>query len=164
MPAKLRHNDHTKKMRDDPQMNLSLHMFTNKKTLHKTRVLLIENGMHENETLKITLESRGLQVNSIPYSQKELIEAHTPEPDIIILDAGTQTLDCSEMLQTIRNISAAPLLVLSTFDQPNVVARTLDCGADDFLTKPVSVDVLMASINKLTRRARSNKKHEIPGA
>jgi DNA-binding response OmpR family regulator len=68
------------------------------------------------------------------------------------------------MLQTIRKISSAPLLVLSTFDQPNIVARTLDCGADDFLTKPVSVDVLMASINKLTRRARSNKKQEIPGA
>jgi two-component system, OmpR family, KDP operon response regulator KdpE len=151
-------------MRDEPQMNLSLHTYINKKTLHKTRVLLIENGMHENETLKITLESRGLQVHSVSYTQQELSEAHTPEPDIIILDAGSQTSDCSEMLQAIRKISPVPLLVLSAFDQPNIIAQTLDCGADDFLTKPVSVDVLMASINKLTRRARSNKKHEIPGA
>jgi DNA-binding response OmpR family regulator len=150
-------------MRDEPQMNLSLHMYTNKKTMHKTRVLLIENGLHENETLKITLESRGLQVHSVSYTQKELLEAHAPEPDIIILDPGNQIIDCSEMLQTIRKISPAPLLVLSTSDQPNIIAQTLDSGADDFLTKPVSVDVLMASINKLTRRARSNKKHEFPG-
>jgi two-component system, OmpR family, KDP operon response regulator KdpE len=144
-------------------MNLSLHMYTNKKTLHKTRVLLIENGLHENETLKITLESRGLQVHSVSYTQKEFFDAHTPEPDIIILDPGNQIIDCSEMLQAIRKISLTPLLVLSTSDQPNIIAQTLDSGADDFLTKPVSVDVLMASINKLTRRARSNKKHEIPG-
>lgn len=145
-------------------MNLTLHMFSNKKLLHKTRVLLIENGLHENETLKITLESRGLQVHSVSYTQKEFLTVHPPEPDIIILDAGNHTIDCSEILKAIRKISPAPLLVLSTFDQPNIIAQTLDNGADDFLTKPVSVDVLLASINKLTRRARSNKKHELPGA
>jgi DNA-binding response OmpR family regulator len=145
-------------------MNLSLHMYSNKKTQQKIRVLLIDNGMNENETLKITLEGRGLQVNTIAYTQKELLEAHTPEPDIIILDAGNQTLDCSELLLTIQRITSAPLLVLSSYNQPNIIARTLDCGADDFLTKPVSEDVLMASINKLTRRAYSNKKHENPEA
>jgi two-component system KDP operon response regulator KdpE len=145
-------------------MNLSLHMYSNKKTLHKTCVLLIDNGMHENESLKNTLESRGLQVCSITLTQQNISEAHALEPDIIILDAGSQAIECSEMLQAIRKISNAPLLVLSTFDQPQVIAKTLDCGADDFLTKPVSVEVLMAYINKLTRRARSNKKHEASGA
>jgi two-component system KDP operon response regulator KdpE len=92
------------------------------------------------------------------------LEAQTPEPDIIILDAGNLAIDCYEMLPSIRKICAAPLLVLSTFDQPNIIAKTLDCGADDFLTKPVSVDVLIAYINKLTRRARSNKKLESTGS
>jgi len=151
-------------MRDKSLMNLAVHTYSNKKNLHKTHVLLIENGMHENETLKGTLESRGFQVDCIALSEQGNYEARSPEPDIIIFDAGNQTIDCLETLQSIRKISPAPLLVLSSFDQPNVVAKTLDCGADDFLTKPVSVDVLMAYINKLTRRARSNKKHEASGA
>lgn len=125
---------------------------------------LIENGLHENETLKGTLKSWGFQVNTIALAQPVNDETIIPEPDIIILDAGSQMIDCVETLQVIRKISTAPLLVLSSFDQPNVVARTLDCGADDFLTKPVSAEILLAYINKLTRRARSNKKHEASGA
>jgi len=144
-------------------MNLALHMTSNKKSSHKTHVLLIENGLHENETLKGTLESWGFQVNTIALAQQLNDEMNIPEPDIIILDAGSQMVDCVETLQAVRKISTAPLLVLSSFDQPNVVARTLDCGADDFLTKPVSAEILLAYINKLTRRARSNKRHEASG-
>ena len=144
-------------------MNLALHTYPNKKSMPKTRVLLIDNGLHENETLKVTLESRGFQVHAITLNQEGMPAAQSPEPDIIILDSGSQIIDCIETLEAIRKISEAPLLVLSTFDQPNVVAKTLDCGADDFLTKPVSVDVLMAYINKLTRRARSNNNNEASG-
>lgn len=145
-------------------MNLAMHTVSNKKSTHKIRVLLIENELHENETLKGTLESRGLQVHTLAFTKQGFNEVTIPEPDIIILDSGNQMVDCIEMLQAVRKISPAPLLVLSSFDQPSVVARTLDCGADDFLTKPVSTDIMMAYINKLTRRARSNKKHESSSA
>lgn len=145
-------------------MNLAMHTVSNKKSAHRIRVLLIENELHENETLKGTLESRGFQVHTLALTKQGFGDNTIPEPDIIILDSGNQLDDCTEMLQSVRRISPAPLLVLSSFDQPNVVARTLDCGADDFLTKPVSADILIAYINKLTRRARSNKKHETSGA
>lgn len=137
-------------------MNLLLHSVASQKRMPKTRVLLIENGTHENENLKVTLESRGLLVHSIILSYTELKNARNLDLDIIIFDSGSRPLECLEFLQAIRKVSPAPLLVLSTLDQPNVVAKTLDCGADDFLTKPYSIEVLMASINKLTRRYHTN--------
>ncbi len=118
----------------------------------KTRVLLIENGTHENENLKVTLETRGLLVTTISLANNELKNARTLDLDIIIFDTGNFPLEYTEIMQTIRKINPAPLLVLSTIDQPNVIAKTLDCGADDFLTKPYSIEVLLASIKKLTRR------------
>ena len=128
----------------------------------KNRVLLVENGLHENETLKVTLESRGFKVHSIVLTPQGILEAQNQEPDIIILDSSNQTTNFFEIIHTMRNFSLAPILVLSTLDQPNFIAKTLDSGADDVLTKPVSAEVLMASIRKLTRRSRSNVTHEIP--
>lgn len=156
------HNDLIKLMREKPRMNLTLHQHSPKKSVQNTCVLLIENGEHESEALKSTLESRGFLVRTIVLAPTEIFEKQTPEPDIIILDANSQLMDCFGTLQAIRRVSNAPLLVLSTFDHPNMIARTLDCGADDFITKPVSAEVLTANINKLTRRARSNKQKEPP--
>jgi two-component system KDP operon response regulator KdpE len=141
-------------------MNLLLPTIASQKSMPKTRVLLIENGTHENENLMVTLESRGLLVRTISLSNNELKNARNLDLDIIIFDSGNYTLECTDILQAIRKISPAPLLVLSTIDQPNVVAKTLDCGADDFLTKPYSFDVLLASINKLTRRYHTNTLHD----
>ena len=144
-------------------MNLLLHSAASQKRKPKTRVLLIENGTHENENLKVTLESHGLLVYSIILNYTELKNAMNLDLDIIIFDSGSHPLECTDFLQAIRKVSPAPLLVLSTLDQPNVVAKTLDCGADDFLTKPYSIDVLLASINKLTRRYHTNTLHD-PGS
>ena len=123
--------------------------------MQKTRALIIENGLHDNETLKVTLETRGVQVMSVSLKQERWGADRVSGLDIMILDSDTLNWDCTETIRKIRAFSPAPLLVLSTLDQPNVIAQTLDCGADDFLTKPVSADVLMACINKLTRRART---------
>jgi two-component system KDP operon response regulator KdpE len=133
-------------------MSLLLQSMARQMSMPKTRVLLIENGTHENENLKVTLETRGLLVTTISLANNELKNARTLDLDIIIFDTGNFPLEYTEIMQTIRKINPAPLLVLSTIDQPNVIAKTLDCGADDFLTKPYSIEVLLASIKKLTRR------------
>jgi two-component system, OmpR family, KDP operon response regulator KdpE len=137
-------------------MNLLLQTMASQKSMPKTQVLLIENGTNENENLKVTLESRGLLVRTIGLDQNEIKSPKNLDVDIIILDSGNVPLEFTETLQTIRKICPAPILVLSTINQPNVVAKTLDCGADDFLTKPYSIDVLVASIKKLTRRYHTN--------
>jgi two-component system, OmpR family, KDP operon response regulator KdpE len=138
------------------RMTVLLQTLIHKKKMQKTRALIIENGQHKNETLMVTLETRGVQVFSVELKQEGSFVDHIPAPDIIILDSDVQLSDCSAIIRKIRAFSPAPILVLSTLDQPNVIAQTLDCGADDFLTKPVSPDVLMACINKLTRRAQTN--------
>lgn len=141
-------------------MSLLLPPLASQMSMPKTRVLLIENGTHENENLKVTLETRGLLVTTISLANNELKNVRTLDLEIIIFDTGNFPLEYTEIMRTIRKINPAPLLVLSTIDQPNVIAKTLDCGADDFLTKPYSIEVLLASIKKLTRRYHTNTLHD----
>jgi len=122
------------------------------------RVLILDSGQYKNETIQETLESRGFQVRLVKLNGKDPEPGVYRDTDIIIFDAGNLTTDGYRRCTTIRQSSPSPLLVLSTLSQPNVIANMLDCGADDFITKPVSFEILIAHIHKLTRRARSFKK------
>jgi DNA-binding response OmpR family regulator len=57
----------------------------------------------------------------------------------------------------LRKVSQVPILVLATVSDPNSIARWLDAGADDYLTKPFSSEVLVAHLQKLTRRTKLTK-------
>lgn len=122
-----------------------------------TRVLLIESDLHSNETLQAALTSFGLEVFITRLNGNQNPISDYPDADIIIFDANGLTTEGYQRCSKIREISQAPLLVLSTLDQPEVIAKMLDCGADDFITKPVSAEVLLAHIKKLTRRAYHSK-------
>jgi DNA-binding response OmpR family regulator len=73
-------------------------------------------------------------------------------PDIVILDLMMPDMDGWQVCQTVRRSSRVPIMILSVLDNPGLVARALDMGADDYLVKPVKSAVLIAHINNLTRR------------
>jgi two-component system KDP operon response regulator KdpE len=74
---------------------------------------------------------------------------------VIILDLVMPGVNGWQIGKAIREFSNIPILVLSALDKPEVVTSALDEGADDFLLKPVSMEILVAHLNKLTRRARA---------
>ena len=74
-------------------------------------------------------------------------------PDLVILDLMMPGMDGWQVCQDIRGISRIPIMILSVLDNPGLVARALDMGADDFLVKPVKSAVLIAHLNNLTRRS-----------
>jgi DNA-binding response OmpR family regulator len=118
------------------------------------RVLLIDQGLHSNETLQSILLSNGMDVQLVKVNGKEPKTYSYRNVDLIIFDSDALTTEGYQRCTRIRNSSPVPLLVLSALNHPEVIANMLDCGADDFITKPVSAEVLLAHIHKLTRWAR----------
>ncbi len=72
-----------------------------------------------------------------------------------MLDPASPDLDGWQICKTIRGISKLPILLISAINTPGIVTQALDQGADDYLVKPVPSNVLIAHLNKLTRRARA---------
>ena len=77
-------------------------------------------------------------------------------PDLVLLDLGLPDGDGTELISYIREYSSIPIVVLSARTQEEDKIRALDLGADDYLTKPFSVQELLARLRVQLRRARAN--------
>jgi DNA-binding response OmpR family regulator len=83
--------------------------------------------------------------------------ARTLRPDVMVVDLLMPGMDGLHVCREVRKFSSVPILVLSAFSKPAAITQALDEGADDFLIKPMKNNVLIASINKLARRARAEQ-------
>ena len=81
----------------------------------------------------------------------DLIEQHTP--DAILLDVMMPKMDGFTVCQRVREFSAVPIIIVTARGQDQDKVRGLDLGADDYLTKPFSVDELLARVRAVLRRA-----------
>ncbi len=123
-----------------------------------TTILIISIDQNPNLSLRQTLETNGFLTDIQPFVQDKTPAAiQQRNPDLILLDLFKTNGNATEICQAVRRSNAAPLLVLSTSDSPEEVAKILDAGADDYLVKPVSNQMLLASISKFTRRSPDNK-------
>jgi DNA-binding response OmpR family regulator len=122
-----------------------------------TKVLVIDDDDAMTEMLRLVLEPNAFEVFEA-HSGKEGIDAtHQLKPEVIILDLLMPGMDGWEVCKAIRSFSRVPILVLSAISKPGMVAKALDEGADDYLLKPMPSSVLIAHLNRLTRRARAEK-------
>jgi DNA-binding response OmpR family regulator len=74
------------------------------------------------------------------------------KPDILLVDISTPTQEGLDMCASLHTLTTIPFIVLSVSNDPQYVAGILNAGADDFLVKPISNDMLIAKINKTLRR------------
>jgi two-component system KDP operon response regulator KdpE len=120
-------------------------------------VLVIDDDPAMTELLKIQLQSDTVTVD-IAYSGEEGIKmVRKTGPDIIILDLLMPELDGWQTCKRIREFTQTPILILSALDNPGLVANALDAGADDYLVKPVSSNMLNVHLKNLTRRNHAKK-------
>lgn len=120
-------------------------------------ILVIDDDPAVSDLLKIQVKSSHFGVR-VAYSGKDGIKsAIYYKPDIIILDLVMPDMDGLEACRRIREFSHAPILVISAIDQPTTVANVLNAGADDYLIKPVSSAMLMAYLQKFSRRIPANQ-------
>lgn len=112
--------------------------------------------------LRITLGARGYEVLLARDGQHALEMAIDHKPDIILLDLGMPRLDGVQVIEAVRGWSSAPILVISGRSGSAEKVEALDAGADDYVTKPFSMDELLARIRVLTRRIGQDEVDEEP--
>ena len=116
-------------------------------------ILLIDDDPDFSIMLRTLLRGKDFQVHTA-YTGEDGIEACRQEtPEVVILDLLMPEMDGWATCHAIREFSQVPILILSVIDKPELVARALDEGADDYLVKPVPLNVLVARLKTLARRS-----------
>ena len=126
------------------------------------RILIADDGPQFLRALRITLGARGYEVLLARDGQHALEMAIDHKPDIILLDLGMPRLDGVKVIEAVRGWSSAPILVISGRSGSAEKVEALDAGADDYVTKPFSMDELLARIRVLTRRIGQDEVDEEP--
>jgi DNA-binding response OmpR family regulator len=122
------------------------------------KVLVIDDDYDTTELLKTILELCDFDV-LVANSGSDGVElARSACPDVMVVDLLMPGMDGLEVCQAVRRFSNVPILMLTALGGPGFLTRALDGGADDYLVKPLSHNLLVASLNKLTRRQRLNQK------
>jgi DNA-binding response OmpR family regulator len=123
---------------------------------HKTVILIAEKDPQALRLLVRTLHTEGYEVNPVKDEQQLLEALETKEPDLILLDTISSEAHDFELCRYVRNLSLVPIIAMSAQKQDHTKARALDSGADDYLTKPVSVVELLAQVRAVLRRTQWN--------
>jgi two-component system alkaline phosphatase synthesis response regulator PhoP len=122
------------------------------------KVLLIDDDHDLLELSKHILKGAGAQVITAREGSEGIGKLFIHQPDLILLDIVMPEMNGLEVCQKIRMISNAPLMILTALDQEQNMLQAFELGADDFLPKPFSAQVLLARANALLRRSRSESK------
>jgi DNA-binding response OmpR family regulator len=116
------------------------------------KILVIDDDPAMTDLLKLILVSTDAEVFTANSGAEGLKKIRGLSPSIVILDLMMPDMDGWQITTEIRTFSSVPIMILSVIDNPGLVARALDAGADDYLIKPAPRNVLIAHINNLTRR------------
>jgi len=122
-----------------------------------TRILIVDDDKDTTELMKIILSPDSFEVLTTSTGQDGIEFARKFNPDVIVVDLLMPGMDGLMVCKEIRKFSSVPIIVLSAVGKPGIVEQALNQGADDYLTKPMNKNLLIASINKLARRARAEQ-------
>jgi two-component system, OmpR family, KDP operon response regulator KdpE len=124
------------------------------------RVLIVEDEPALLRALRIDLRARGYEVMTAARGQDALDQAARRPPDAVLLDLGLPDRDGTEVIRELRGWSMAPVIVLSGRTSAQDKIGALDAGADDYVTKPFSMEELVARLRAALRREEAAR----PGA
>jgi two-component system KDP operon response regulator KdpE len=124
------------------------------------RVLVVDDEPQLMRALRINLSARRYEVVVAADGAAALEAAARHMPDLVVLDLGLPDMDGTEVIAGLRGWTKVPILVLSGRTDAADKVDALDAGADDYMTKPFSMDELMARLRALQRRAESDAADE----
>ncbi|MGW1024682.1 response regulator [Streptomyces sp. NPDC002577] len=117
-----------------------------------TRVLVVEDDPQLVRALVINMQARRYGVDAAPDGATALRLAAARQPDVVMLDLGLPDMDGVDVIKALRGWTRVPILVLSARQASDEKVAALDAGADDYITKPFSMDELMARLRASVRR------------
>ncbi|GEK29970.1 DNA-binding response regulator [Kurthia zopfii] len=116
------------------------------------KILIIEDDLAIGNLMKMAFELNQFSYELSVTGQDALQKILSYQPHIIILDLGLPDLDGTEIIKKVRSWSKTPIIVVSARDDETDKIEALDLGADDYITKPFSIDELLARIRVALRR------------
>jgi two-component system KDP operon response regulator KdpE len=126
------------------------------------RVLVVDDEPQLMRALRINLSARRYEVVVAADGASALEAAARHLPDLVILDLGLPDMDGTEVIAGLRGWTKVPILVLSGRADAADKVDALDAGADDYVTKPFSMEELMARLRALQRRAETDSGADEP--
>jgi len=120
--------------------------------LQGTTILVIDDEPDLLELANSALSQHGAQVYTAANGEQGLRQFFSHQPDVVILDLMMPKMDGWKVCRRIRQLADTPIIMLTALSADGNVIRGLDCGADDFIGKPFSFEVLRARICALLRR------------
>ncbi|MEG2813962.1 MAG: response regulator transcription factor, partial [Oscillospiraceae bacterium] len=120
--------------------------------MNKPLILVVEDDTAVRNLIATTLETHDYKFLTASSGEKAILEAVSHNPEIVLLDLGLPDIDGIDIIKKIRTWSNMPIIVISARSEDTDKIDALDAGADDYLTKPFSVEELLARLRVTLRR------------
>ena len=120
--------------------------------MNKPLILIVEDDKPVRNLITTTLRTHEYNYITAENGAEAIMEASTHNPNIVLLDLGLPDMDGVDVIKRIRSWSVMPIIVISARSEDRDKIEALDSGADDYLTKPFSVEELLARIRVAQRR------------
>lgn len=120
--------------------------------MNKFTILVVEDDTPVRNLITTTLKSHDYKYIVAVNGNDAILEASSHNPNIILLDLGLPDIDGIQVIKKIRVWSNVPIIVISARSEDEDKIEALDAGADDYLTKPFSVEEMLARIRVAQRR------------
>lgn len=124
-------------------------------------ILIVEDDNHIKNLISTTLKVNKYSYLLATSGNEAIMLAVSHKPDIILLDLGLPDMDGVEIIKNVREWSNIPIIVISARSDDKDKIDALDLGADDYITKPFSVEELLARIRVATRRLNSMSEKQV---
>ena len=125
--------------------------------MNKPLILVVEDDAPVRNLITTTLKAHDYKFITAQNGNNAIMEASSHNPDIVLLDLGLPGIDGIEVIERIRTWSDMPIIVISARSENKDKIDALDAGADDYLTKPFSVEELLARLRVTQRRLAANR-------
>ncbi len=120
--------------------------------MSKFHILVVEDDAPIRNLITTTLKAHDYGFLTAADGQEAVMAAASHNPDVILLDLGLPDMDGVEVIRRVRSWSNVPIIVISARSEDSDKIDALDAGADDYLTKPFSVEELLARLRVIQRR------------
>jgi two-component system, OmpR family, KDP operon response regulator KdpE len=124
------------------------------------RILVVDDEPQITRVLRTSLQSNGHEVTVAQDGSDGLAKFLKVQPDLVITDLAMPGMDGIELTRAIRELSQIPIIVLSVRNQDAAKVAALDEGADDYITKPFSIQELLARVRVQSRRTSASEEQE----
>src|SRR6202795_2124789 len=123
----------------------------------KKRILVVDDEPQITRVLRTALTGSGYEVRTADDGHSGLRAAREWQPDLVITDISMPNMSGIELCRALRAESAMPIIVLSVKGEEKTKVEALYAGADDYVTKPVGMDELLARVRRHLARTRPSE-------